>query len=120
MKLSISEFAKKTGESLNDASRGIKLALFSDIIQNTRFETGRLKGNWQTSTGSPVTSVIERDDNESGSAAISEAVSNVTPDGVDYMTNNLPYARHWDNVDGTVDAAFARIQRNIKDVIRGL
>ncbi len=118
--INISAWAEQTSESLGEASRGIKIALFQHIIEDTRFDTGRLKGNWQTSTGSPATGIIERLDNEQGSAAIAQAASTVTEFGVDYLTNNLPYAKKWDDVDGTVDKAFARIDRNIQEVVNGL
>ncbi len=118
--INISAWAEQTGERLGDASRGIKLSLFTMIIQDTRFEFGRLKGNWQTSTGSPATGTIERLDNEQGSAAIAQAASTVTEYGVDYLTNNLPYAKKWDDVDGTVDKAIARLERNIQEVVNDL
>ncbi len=116
----ISTGGEKTGDSRGEASRGIKLALFQHSIEDARCDTGRLKGNWQTSTGSPATGIIERLDNEQGSAAIAQAASTVTEFGVDYLTNNLPYAKKWDDVDGTVDKAFARIDRNIQEVVNGL
>jgi hypothetical protein len=118
--ISIAAWAEKTGETLDDASRGIKLSLFKLVIQDTRHDTGRLKGNWQTSTGAPATGTIERLDNVLGSAAVADAARTVTPDGIDYLTNNLPYAKKWNDIDGTVDKAFARIDRNIKEVINGI
>jgi hypothetical protein len=118
--VNIDEWAKKTGESLGDINRGIKLSLFKLIIQDTRHDTGRLMGNWQTSVGFPATGTIERLDNTQGSAAVSEAAATVTEFGVDYLTNNLPYAKKWDDVDGVIDKSFARIERNISEVVNGI
>jgi hypothetical protein len=118
--INISAWADRTGQQLGEASKGIKLSLFRLIITDTRFDTGRLKGNWQTSVGTPAVGTIERLDDELGSAAILEAASTVTEFGVDYLTNNLPYAKKWDDVDGVVDKSIARLERNIQEVVNEL
>lgn len=86
---------------------------------DTRVDTGRLRGNWQTSTGSPITSEIGRLD-PTGQQATQEAQQNVTAFGVDYMTNNLPYAMIWEERDGMIDRNMARIQRIVREVARGI
>ena len=118
--INISAWADRTGQQLGEASKGIKLSLFQMIITDTRHETGRLKGNWQTSVGSPATGTIERLDDVQGTAAIAEAAATVTEFGVDYLTNNLPYAKKWDDVDGVVDKSIARVQINVEEVVNGL
>lgn len=115
----IGRFAKKTKSTLDQASRTIKLSLFRGVIMDTRFDTGRLRGNWQTSTGRPITSVVERLD-PSGQAAVAEAASNITGIGVDYMTNNLPYAEVWEERDAMISRNMTRIQRSVREAVNSV
>lgn len=112
----ISKYAKKTIDDAGKISRAAKLALFSGIIRDTRVDTGRLRGNWQTSTGSPKLTEIDRLD-KTGELAIREAAENVTAFGVDYITNNLPYAEVWEEEDGMVAKNIARVERNLKEAV---
>jgi len=72
----------------------ITLKLFNAVISDTPVDTGRARGNWQTSLGAAAGGAIERVD-PSGNDAMSEAEAVVfasPSEGVTYMTNNLPYA----------------------------
>ena len=112
----ILEFAKATGKNIDEVSRNIKLNLFKGVIKDTHVISGRLKGNWQTSTGSPKTGTIARLD-KTGSLAIAEAERVVKGDTKDYMVNNLPYAQVREENDGMVATNMARIERNIKEAV---
>ena len=114
----ISKFAKKTNSSLNEACRAIKISLFNSIIRDTRVRTGRLRGNWQTSVGSPITNVIDTLD-PSGSETMRDVNQKVTGAGTkDYFTNNLPYAAVWEEKDGMMAKNLARISRIVRESIR--
>jgi hypothetical protein len=115
---SIDAFARRTQSTLGEAARAIKISLFSGVIADTRVDTGRLRGNWQTSTGSPRRNEIERLD-PSGTAATAEVSANVKADTVDYITNNLPYAAVWNRNDGIIDRNLARITRIVEEATRG-
>lgn len=110
--VNIAKYAKRVSADLEDAAIAIKLSLFKGIILDTRFDTGRLRGNWQTSTGQPVTSDTTRED-KTGSQAIGEALGAITPDGVDYMTNNLPYAAVYEEQDAMIARNLVRVKNNI-------
>ena len=112
----MSKWAKKTMSDAGRVAVETKLRLFNGIINDTRVDEGRLKGNWQTSAGSPKLTEIDRLD-KTGELAISEAAENVTPFGVDYITNNLPYAEVWEEEDGMVSKNLARIERNLKEAV---
>src|SRR6056297_918401 len=117
-KIDLSKFAKKTNSTLDEACRAIKISLFNSIIENSRVDTGRLAGNWQTSTGSPVTNTIERLD-KTGSKAMREVKQKTTGIGtIDYFTNNLPYAAVWEEKDGMMAKSLARIGRIVKEESR--
>ena len=115
--LSVSKFAKKTASNLDEAGRAIKVSLFSSIIQDTRVDTGRLRGNWQTSTGGPKVAVIDRKD-KIGDISIREVKENVSAFGVDYLTNNLPYALVMEEKDGMVSKNTRRIERIVKGKVK--
>lgn len=114
----MNQLAAVLGKEVDEVIRATKIALFNGVIRDTRVDTGRLRGNWQTTTGNPALSSIARLD-PSGSSAQAEVRSNVTPDGRDFLTNNLPYAEVWEERDGMVARNVARIERNIAEAIRG-
>jgi hypothetical protein len=109
----VSAFAKETKSSVDEAVRTIKIELFSSVILDTRVDTGRLRGNWQTTTGSPADGEIDRLD-PLGSGATREVRQGVKPDTVDYLTNNLPYAEVWEDKDGMVAKNVARITQIVR------
>jgi hypothetical protein len=112
----IHRWAIKTERRTEQVARAVKVSLFSGIIRDTRVDTGRLRGNWQTSTGVPkFTETLRRD--PTGAKAIQEAMQNVTTYGTDYMTNNLPYAEVWEEKDGMVAKNIVRIERNLKEAV---
>lgn len=111
--IDVSKFADRTKAKLGDASRAIKISLFNGVIGDTRVDTGRLRGNWQTSTGKPITLTVERFD-QVGNVVQAEVKATVTEFGVDYITNNLPYAPVWNERDGIIDRNLARIDRNVR------
>ena len=115
IQLDIAAFAKKTKGTLDEATRAIQLSLFGGVIRDTRVDTGRLRGNWQTNVGSPKTNPIDRLD-PSGEKAIAEVSNNNTSGGVVYFTNNLPYAQVWEVRDGMIARNTARIQRTVEEV----
>jgi len=113
----ITRFAEQTESTLNEATRAVQISLFSSVIQDTRVDTGRLKGNWQTNVGSPITTETDRLD-PNGTEAEREVRQTVTSGDVVYFTNNLPYAEVWEQEDGMVRRNMARIERTVNEVGR--
>lgn len=121
-KLNVAKFSKATKNTIAEASRAIKISLFNGVIRDTRVDTGRLRGNWQTSTGSPITdvSLLRKDKTPKGSdggIAQDDVLATVTAFGVDYITNNLVYAPVWNERDGIIDKNIARLRRNIREAV---
>ena len=76
--------------------RGTTIALFNAVIMDTPVDTGRARGNWQTTVGQPATDQIER---EGASASMAEAEAKI-PKGAGQETmlaNNLPYIEELEN-----------------------
>jgi|TARA_R110000744_G_C18910455_1_gene510473 hypothetical protein len=115
--VSIGQWARKANLSLDEAARGITIKLFSSVIMDTRVDTGRMRGNWQTSVGSPIIQETNRKD-KGGSIAESEVTRNVRSGKVNYLTNNVPYVEYWEQQDGMVAKNMARIQRIVKEEVR--
>ena len=111
----VAAFAQATNSTLDEACRAIKLNLFSGVIMATRVDTGRLRGNWQTSIGQPKMDEIDRLD-PNGTLARAEAAETIRGDTVDYLTNNLPYAEVWEEQDGMIESNMARIDRTLREV----
>jgi len=109
----MSRIAKKIGTSAEQLGRAVKIELFSSTIDDTRVDTGRLKGNWQASEESPTIDDIERLD-PSGSQAKSQVTQTVKGASVSYLVNNLPYAQVWEERDAMIARNMARAERIIK------
>lgn len=106
----------KLGTSLDQTRRAVIVELYGSVILDTPVDTGRARGNWQTSVGQPVGGVIARDD-KGGSAATAQVSSNLGKLGdTVFMSNNLPYIEGLEEGDskqapaGMVRKNFARIQ----------
>ena len=110
-------YAEKTSQTLEDVAIGFKVELFTGIIKDTPVDTGRLRGNWQTSTGAPKTSEIERIDPDGG-AATREVETTVKPDTIDYLSNNLPYASFIEERAAMVAKNVERVNRTMQEVVR--
>lgn len=78
------------------AIRAIGLQLFGAIIKDTPVDTGRLRGNWQTTIGSPASGSFPSSTDKNGSisgAAMKAKVSQYKVGQKLFLTNNLPYAQ---------------------------
>jgi len=115
----LAQLASKMGADVDTLVLAVKLEIFSGVISDTRVDTGRLRGNWQTTNDSPAMTQTERLD-RSGASAIAEAQRNIKPDTVDYLTNNQPYTEVWEERDGMVARNVARVERNIRNKARSL
>lgn len=118
----LKKFAKATDNTIDETLRSIKLDLFGGIILSTRVDEGRLRGNWQTSNGTPILTTTERLDKiepgEHGGDAEAEVINTVKGDTTDYLTNNLPYAEYWEEQDGMIAKNMNRVDRVIKKSIK--
>jgi len=115
----IERIAAKTRKSIEEVMRATALELFSSVIKDTPVDTGRARGNWQASIGSPEDG--ETNATESAALAKVRSVSNGWSIGeVIWLTNNLPYIRRLEYgysqqaPGGMVRKNVARIQRIVK------
>ena len=113
----IRKIAEQTNSTLDEAARAITISLFNGVINDTRVDTGRLRGNWQASIGQPEQGTIERLD-PNGTQATAQVESTVQSGEINYLTNNLPYAEVWEQRDGMVARNAARIERTVAEEVR--
>ena len=106
----IAAFANKAGESLDKTVRMVTLELFGSVIRATPVDTGRARGNWQTTTGSAASGEL---DNRSESSALSELQHNAGGLGtVTYLSNNLPYIKRLEEGWSTQSPPYAMVRAN--------
>jgi hypothetical protein len=77
--------------------RAILLDLTRLIIKASPVDTGRFRGNWQASFGSPKGGKLQRKDKSKDGANTADladkVIANIEMGQTFYLTNNLPYAR---------------------------
>lgn len=92
--LDIQAFVAKAKKNPETVMRAVSLKLFSAIIKSSPVDTGRFRGNWQTTGATPATGLIAGVDVTGGKAVNSAATYITNSPGWDVftLTNNLPYA----------------------------
>lgn len=92
--LDIQAFVAKAKKNPETVMRSVSLKLFSAIIKASPVDTGRFRGNWQTTGVTPATGLIAGVD-PTGNKAVNSAatfITNAPGWGTFTLTNNLPYA----------------------------
>lgn len=87
----IEGFAKRAGASVDETLRAVALELFGSVIKDTPVDTGRAKGNWQTSIGAPASGEVDRVGDGAALAEMRSVSAQFGGDKTIYLTNNLPY-----------------------------
>ena len=87
----VAKFAKLTNSSLDETGRAITLELFGSAIKDTPVDTGRARGNWQTSIGTPEDGEINRNGSGPALAEVAAESAKFGMGKVIYLANNLPY-----------------------------
>lgn len=113
----LENLADKLGGDLDQWSRAFTIALFNGISMDTTVVSGRLRGNWQTTVGSPASGTIERLD-PNGSMVFDEIVGTVRAESVNWITNNLPYAQVQEDKRGMIARNVARLERISKEAAK--
>lgn len=127
LSLDLSRFVDKTVAELDRVKRAVALELFTSIVYDTPVDTGRLRGNWQISIGSPLVGVVDKLDpsGEQVTREIAAVVGESKLKDVLILRNNLPYAYRieyegWSRKapDGMMRRNFLRIQQILKKAVQ--
>lgn len=117
---SLKQFNEDALAEADRVYRATNIELFNSVIRDTPVDTGRARGNWQTTVGTPAQSSSLRLD-RSGTEAQAEVIQNVRGlDKVNYLINNLPYIQPLE-YGHSKQAPAGMVRRNvlrIKSIIR--
>jgi hypothetical protein len=90
--IDMAKFGAKTIKKMRLAARRIALDVFGRVIKRTPVDTGRLRGNWQTTVARPAEGEVD----VRGRAQTRDEARVITDlwggEGSVFLTNNLPYA----------------------------
>ena len=95
--MSMNSIVSRVNKRIDTVIRKSTIELFGSVIKMTPVDTGRAKGNWQCSIGSPITSETDRLDSAkldstNGSVAYADVIKTVKGTGnVVWLSNNVPY-----------------------------
>jgi len=84
----VKKIAAMMGREVDQVQRAITIEIFNSVIYNTRVDTGRARGNWQTTVTTPASGDIEATD-KSGSATKAKMVGAVKPKSLMIITNRI-------------------------------
>lgn len=91
----VSSFSKNVEKDVSRLQRTIAFDLLGGIVKRTPVDTGRARGNWQISIGTPATGILDRKLTKRNQTNVEEQAkispSNLPPFSVIWLTNNLPY-----------------------------
>lgn len=117
-------YAKKAGASLEETTRAVALELFGSIIKDTPVDTGRARGNWQTSIGAPASGEADRLGVREALSELGSEAGKFVGGQVIYLSNQLPYIQRlelgWSDQApaGMVRKNIARIQQIVAKAAR--
>lgn len=123
----LTNFATSTSQVLDEIFQEVVIDIGTRVITLTPVLTGRLKGNWQATVGSPSTKSLVRYD-KTGDAAISDLIAKAktfSAGEVAYIVNNLIYANFIElggspnkAPDGMVRVTAAEFEAIVRDVVK--
>jgi hypothetical protein len=90
--MSFNDVTSRIQQRVNQQVRAVTIGVFSSVIRMTPVDTGRAKGNWQCTIGSPANTILDIED-PTGTIAEGAMIA-TTPNQAGskvYLTNNLPY-----------------------------
>ena len=97
--LEIDKFTESVPEKVTVLQKKIAFEAIRRIPEKTPVDTGRAKGNWQITIGSPAGAILELFDKD-GNPTIAKAMAqlqNLPPYQVVYITNNVHYIIYLEN-----------------------
>lgn len=120
----LKRFRLKSVKVASETQKAIVLELFGSVILDTPVDTGRARGNWQTTNNAPAQGETKGLD-PSGARALARLEAEIVRfDKTIYLSNNLPYAGaleygYSDQAPaGMVRKNIARVNRIINKEIR--
>ena len=86
--MDLRDYARRKNVEIRDVRKAYAFALYSSIVRKTPVDTGRARGNWQVTAGSPAGGEVE---DRMKTPRGMDSVPDVNGDESIFITNNLPY-----------------------------
>lgn len=106
--LGIDQFVDDAEDVRRKRVKAVSLRVVRDVVLGTRVDTGRMRGNWQTTVQQPATGYDPERKDKEGQATIGEGTSAVMSSSGDemiWMHNGVPYVFVWEDRDRMVEGA---------------
>ena len=89
----ITQFAKSIPGKVTVMQKKVVLEALRRLVQKTPVDTGRARGNWQTTIGSPAEGQLDKKDLEGDSTIVAGlvALAGLPPFQVVWISNNIDY-----------------------------
>ena len=120
----LDKWVQKVGGNAEKVTRAVALQMTNEVIQRTRVDTGRARGNWHAEINAAEESVFEFA--SGGQAAIPFALSHCNQ-AIEKMyghrwilTNNLAYISKLESLDSMVRGTVLEFNRAINAAVKGL
>lgn len=90
----LARFVEKAGRNADAVVRNVTLEAANSVIEMSPVDTGRFRANWQHGSGAVNAATSEAVDpsGQQSKSRIAGSLAAVKAGGVEYITNNLPYA----------------------------
>jgi hypothetical protein len=88
--MSFNQIIHRLEGNIDQEVRALTVGIFGSVIKMTPVDTGRAKGNWQCTIGSPASGTVETSGEDAAMSAMMQAVPDYAGKKV-FLTNNLPY-----------------------------
>lgn len=108
-------FIKATEEAMTKTLREIVVEIGTIVVRLSPVLTGRFRGNWQMTVGSPSTHSLDREDLD-GSSAIADLkimAATLNPGEVAYIVNNLTYGYNVETVGWEKTPPYMPVRRTL-------
>ena len=123
---SLAQFAEQAKDAIDDVFREVVIEIGTSVIRLSPVDTGRFKGNWQFTVGSPSNQSLDTVDKAGHEtiAALVAQVSSLEAGQIAYMVNNLvygvplEYGHSAQAPAGMVQITLARFQQIVEEAIR--
>lgn len=121
--LRIKTWGKRAEERHAQFVRAVALRALRGLVLSTRYDTGRMRGNWQVTEKDPATGFNEDARDTAGGTTIqkgSAVIAGATGKQMIWAHNGVPYAKYvneWDKiVEATANAlrTWLAAQRNVR------
>jgi hypothetical protein len=120
----LDKWVKKVGGDAEKVTRAVALQMTNEVIQRTRVDTGRARGNWHAEINQAEESIFEFAGG--GAAAIPFALSHCN-EAISEMyghrwilSNNLAYISKLESLDSMVRGTVLEFNRAIDAAVKGL